>query len=88
VEQYLTLTNQTNNLIEYADGVIDVLPMPTSRHQVILLFLYELFKSVLQSEGGKVLVAPVRLQMGSRRFPEPDMLMLRVVTDPRYQDVF
>ncbi len=88
VEQYFTLTNQTNNLIEYSEGVIELLPMPTSRHQVILLFLYELFKTVLHAEGGKVLVAPVRLQVGNRRFREPDMLMLRDVTDPRYQDAF
>lgn len=36
VEQYLALTNQTNRLIEYTDGVIEALPMPTDRHQAIL----------------------------------------------------
>jgi hypothetical protein len=29
-EQYLALTNQTNRLIEFTDGVIEVLPMPTN----------------------------------------------------------
>ena len=35
VEQYLKLTDQTNRLIEYTDGVIEVLPMPTKYHQAI-----------------------------------------------------
>src|SRR5262249_19138580 len=41
VEQYLKLTDQTNQLIEFTDGVIEVLPMPTDKHQAIsrLLFL-------------------------------------------------
>ena len=29
IEQYLKLTDQTNQLIEFTDGVIEVLPMPT-----------------------------------------------------------
>jgi len=32
VAQYLRLTDQFNHLIELADGVIEVVPMPTSRH--------------------------------------------------------
>jgi hypothetical protein len=34
--QYLTLTNQTNHLIEFTDGVIEVLPVPTDKHQRML----------------------------------------------------
>lgn len=87
-EQYLKLTNQTNHLIEFSDGEIEVLPMPTSGHQVILLLLYELFKAVVQRAGGKVLVAPLRLQVRPGKFRAPDILMLRDATDPRYQDAF
>ena len=87
-EQYLKLTNQTNHLIEFSDGEIEVLPMPTSGHQVILLLLYELFLAILQRAGGKVLVAPLRLQVRPGKFREPDILMLRNAADPRYQDAF
>jgi Uma2 family endonuclease len=87
-EQYLTLTNQTNHLIEFSDGEIEVLPMPTSRHQVILLLLYDLFRAVMQQIGGKVLVAPLRLRVRSGKFREPDILMLLSAEDPRYQDAF
>jgi Uma2 family endonuclease len=86
--QYLKLTDQSNHLIEFTDGAIEVLPMPTQRHQVILLLLYELFKAVLQPMGGKVLVAPLRMQVRPGMFREPDILMLRNVNDPRNQNAY
>jgi hypothetical protein len=39
VEQQLTLTDQTNRLIEYTDGVIEVLPRPTKYHQASSILL-------------------------------------------------
>ena len=38
--QYLKLTDTCNRLLEFTDGRIDVLPMPTDRHQSILQFLF------------------------------------------------
>jgi Uma2 family endonuclease len=87
-QQYLRLTEQTNHLIEFTDGYIEVLPMPTSRHQTILLLLYERFKTAVQPMGGKVLVAPLRLRLRPGKFREPDILLLRSAGDPRYQDAF
>jgi Uma2 family endonuclease len=87
-EQYLTLTKQTNHLIELTDGVIDVLPMPTSSHQAILLLLYDLFRAIVQRTGGIVLVAPMRLRVRPGKHREPDILLLRDATDPRNQDAF
>jgi Uma2 family endonuclease len=48
--QYLKLTDQTNQLIEFTDGVIEVLPMPTRKHQRILAFLYD-FCELICSPG-------------------------------------
>lgn len=87
-EQYLALTNQTNYLIELTDGVIEVLPIPTSSHQVILLLLYDLFRATIQPAGGIVLVAPMRLQVRPGKHREPDILLLRDAADPRNQDAF
>lgn len=87
-QQYLRLTEQTSHLIEFTDGCIEVLPMPTSRHQTILLLLYERFKMAVQPGGGKVLVAPLRLRLRPGKFREPDVLLLRSAADPRYQDAF
>lgn len=36
---YLWLTDRTNRLVELADGVVEVLPMPTDKHQAILQYL-------------------------------------------------
>ena len=87
-EQYLALTDQTNHLIEFTDGRIEVLPMPTSSHQVILLLLYDLFRAVVSRNGGKVLVAPLRLRVRPGKVREPDILMLLDTSDPRYQDAY
>lgn len=87
-EQYLALTNQTNHLIEFSDGKIEVLPMPTSGHQIMLLLLYDLFRAAIQPAGGKILVAPLRIQVRPGKYREPDIVMLLDAADPRYQDAF
>jgi Uma2 family endonuclease len=87
-EQYLKLTNQTNRLIEFADGYVEVLPMPTRRHQVILAFLYELFVAFIRPRGGKVLFAPLRVEVRPNKYREPDLLLLLDANDPRNQNAF
>ena len=87
-EQYLALTDQTNHLIEFTDGRIEVLPMPTSSHQIILAFLYDLFRAVVGQNGGKVLFAALRLRVRPGKFREPDILLLLNASDPRFQDAF
>jgi len=85
-EQYLKLTDRTNHLIEFTDGNVEVLPMPTDHHQVMLLLLYELLKNFLRPRGGKVLVAPLRVQIRPGKFREPDILLVRDAHDPRRQN--
>jgi Uma2 family endonuclease len=87
-EQYLALTDQTNNLIEFTDGRIEGLPMPTRRHQRILILLFDLFRAVVGQEGGEVLVAPLRLRLRSGKYREPDILLLLDASDPRNQDAY
>jgi hypothetical protein len=38
-EEYLAL--DTNHFVEFSDGYIEFLPMPTVAHQLILLFLHQ-----------------------------------------------
>jgi len=87
-EQYLKLTNSTNHLIEFTDGYIEVLPMPTDKHQTMLMFLYELFVAVLRPLGGKVLVAPLRVHINQHKYREPDLLLVLDAADPRRQNRF
>lgn len=85
--QYLKLSEQTNHLVEFTDGDIEVLSMPTSRHQIMLLYMYELLKQFCQP-AGVVLIAALRLQIRPGKYREPDVLLLRDKRDPRYQDAY
>ncbi len=88
VEQYLKLTEGTNRLIEFTDGAIEVLPMPTRKHQAILRYLFRLFDAMMQQIGGTAFFAPLRLRIGPHRFREPDLLLLLSEQDPRNGERF
>jgi Uma2 family endonuclease len=87
-EQYLKLTDQTNQLIEFTDGYLEGLSMPTRSHQRMLAWLYELFVAFVRLHGGEVLFAPLRLQIRPGKQREPDMLLVLDEHDPRNQDRF
>lgn len=87
-EQYLKLSEHTNRLIEFTDGYIEVLPMPTERHQAILIFLFLALRPLIDQLGGKVRFAPLRVQIQPGRYREPDILLVRDKHDPRRQNSF
>jgi Uma2 family endonuclease len=88
VEQYLKLTNQTNHLIEFTDGVIEVLPMPTDKHQALSRLLFFVLFAFVQQLGGTVFYAPLRVQVRPGKFREPDLIVLLDADDPRRQNEF
>jgi Uma2 family endonuclease len=74
-EEYLAL--DTNHLVEYADGFIEVLPMPTQLHQLMVAFLYrQLLTFVEPRELGRVLFAPMRVRLRKGKYREPDVLFM------------
>lgn len=87
-DQYLLLSNQTNRLLEYTDGSIEVLPMPTDKHQVILEYVFLALRAVVNALGGKVLFAPLRVQVRPGKYREPDLLMVLDASDPRRQNEY
>ena len=87
-EQYFKLTDHSRRLLEFTDGTIEVLPMPTDRHQVISQFFLIALLAIVRPLGGKVLYAPLRLQIREGRFREPDLLLVRDANDPRRQNRF
>lgn len=87
-EQYLRLTDQTNRFIEFTEGSVEVLPMPTRQHQAISRFLFLAFLSWVQRLGGTVFYAPLRVRVAPGRFREPDLVLLLDVNDPRNQNAF
>ncbi len=87
-EQYLILTDHRSRLIEFSDGFLEVLPMPTDQHQSLLKFLFLAFFHFFEARGGTVQFAPLRLQIRPGKFREPDILLLLSATDSRRQNRF
>ncbi len=89
-EEYLWLTDRLRRQIELADGRIELLPMPTRAHQILLLFLYRVFHAHVQQapRHGIVITSGLRMRVRAGKFREPDLLLLRDRADPRNQDRF
>ena len=87
-EQYLRLTDQTNRFIEFTEGYVEVLPMPTRKHQAISRYLFLTLLAFVQRLGGTVFYAPLRVRVAPGRFREPDLVLLLDVHDPRNQNAF
>ena len=85
-EAYLWLTDYSRRLIEFTDGRIEKLPLPTFTHQAVLSFLHALFRAWLRPRGGVVVFSGLRMRIREGKFREPDLLMLRDLSDPRCQD--
>ncbi len=83
---YLWLTERTNRLIEFTDGYVETLPMPTATHQIVLAALYDLFKPYVKARNGIVLFSGLRMRVREGKFRDPDLLLLRDRSDPRNQD--
>ena len=81
--QYLKLTNQSNRLLEFTDGRIEVLPIPTQQHQTISRFLFLALYFFAQGIGGNVFYAPLRLRIRDGKFREPDLLLVADAGEPR-----
>ena len=81
--QYLRLTGGLRRLLEFADGALEILPMPTDRHQVIVRHLFLTLFPRAADLGGTVLFAPLRLRIRAGKFREPDLVLLRDAGDPR-----
>jgi Uma2 family endonuclease len=74
-EEYLALDG--NHLIEFTDGCVEVLPMPTMVHQLIVLYILDVLRPYVASRRlGRVLMAPFRLKTRPRKYREPDILFI------------
>ncbi len=87
-ENYLWLTDCTNRLVELSDGALEVLPMPTDKHQILLKFLFFALHAFLDARGGIVQFAVLRLRLWEGKIREPDLLALLDADDPRRQNRF
>ncbi len=74
-EEYLTLTDSTNKLIEYTSGRIEFLTMPTIEHQLIVRFLLDILRAFVEPKNlGMVLFSPTRVYVKPDKYREPDII--------------
>jgi len=80
VEEYLAL--DTNHLIEFSHGHLEVLPMPSLSHQLIVQFLYDLLKLfIVENKLGTVLFAPMSVLLWPGKYREPDIIFISAEHD-------
>jgi Uma2 family endonuclease len=74
--EYLQLAE--SRFVEFSEGCLEFLPMPTFVHQLIVKFLLRLLDGFVSSRGiGEVLFAPLPVYLWPGKYREPDILFLR-----------
>jgi Uma2 family endonuclease len=74
-QEYLDLN--ANRLVEFSHGHVEVLPVPTTSHQFIALFLYRLLEAFASAHAlGETIAAPLRVRLWPGKYREPDVVFL------------
>src|SRR5436309_14861705 len=74
-EDYLALPG--NRLVELSDGCLEVLPMPTTLHQWIVLYLCRVLDDfAYRGRLGVALPSPLRVRLWTGKFREPDVVFM------------
>lgn len=88
-EDYLSFTESTNRLIEFSDGRIEFLTMPTKSHQLMLMFLLDALRHHIHpAELGIALPAPLRVRIRPGKYREPDIVYMHAVNAHRAGDEY
>ena len=67
----------TNRMAELVDGRLEILPMPTLKHQRIVIWLLDAFRRVVSNESNAtVLLAPLPTRLFPGTIREPDLLYI------------
>ena len=75
-EEYLDLPG--GKLVEFDNGHVEVLPMPSEYHQDVVLNLITALRAFVRSKNlGKVLCAPMPVKVDLLKYREPDVLFKR-----------
>jgi Uma2 family endonuclease len=74
-EEYFSLP--TNKGVEFSDGTLEFLPMPTIFHQLILQFLFRELEDFVKARSlGLVVLAGYKVRIRRRKYREPDILFI------------
>ncbi len=85
VDEYMDL--RPRRRVEYADGVIEVLPMPKQSHQLLLIYLFDTLRAfVMAGQLGRILFSPLRVTIRPDKYREPDILFMKTENLARCQE--
>ena len=75
-EKYLDLPG--GKLVEFTNGFVEVLPMPSEYHQDVAGNIFVALRAFVRSKNlGKVLCAPIPMKVDHLKYREPDVLFKR-----------
>lgn len=88
VEEYLDYSG--NRLLEFDNGHLEILPTPTTTHNLIICFLLESLRTFSGgwSRLGLALFAGIRIQLWQEKFREPDVVFMLTKHKNRVHDEF
>ena len=73
-QEYLVLTDHRSRLIEFTDGFLEVLPMPTDKHQRAEFWVPYAFLSFIEPRGESD-SRHYGCEFDQGKFREPDLLL-------------
>jgi Uma2 family endonuclease len=86
-DDYLALNG--NQRVEFSNGFLEVLPMPTTSHQLLVVYLFtRLYEFTTRRDLGTVLVAALRVRLWRRKFREPDVVFMLKEHSKRIRDEY
>jgi Uma2 family endonuclease len=84
---YLALSG--NRLVEFTDGYVEVLPVPTTSHQKILAFLFTALSAfVTPRRLGTALFSGIRVRLRKGKYREPDIVFMSAEHEDRVREKF
>jgi len=87
VSEYLRL--DTNRRVEFSDGYLEVLPVPTTTHQLIVLYLLRAITAFVEAGSlGQVSFAGTRVRIRSGKFREPDVVFMAADHESRIKEQY
>lgn len=85
-EDYLAL--KTRQLIEFTDGILEFLPMPTRMHQTLAQWMFLRLHGFVESQKlGEVYLAPLRIKMRPSKYRQPDVVFLSKARVAKLKDM-
>jgi Uma2 family endonuclease len=87
IDEYLRLNG--NYLVEFSNGFIEVLSMPTQLHQLIVRFIFRLLMAHTdRTQAGEPLFAPLRVRLAQGKYREPDIVFMLAANAHRRHNEF